>query len=234
MRRLLSAALLWAFSAVSFAQQPPLLTESLPWFKDSFLDIREDVAEAAEAGRHVILYFHQNACPYCDKLLRDNFGQREISRRTQAGFDVISIDLWGDREVIGFDGGTTTEKRFAAALEVMYTPTLLLLDQRGNVALRINGYYPPHRFNAVLQYVSDQGYRQQSFRDYLQQVNPAPASGKLHVSADYPAPPYRLDRRGGSDRRPLLVLFEQRQCLACDEMHDDILRRPETMTWVTL
>jgi len=36
-----------------------------PWFKQSFLDIREDVDEAATAGKRLLLYFYQDGCPYC-------------------------------------------------------------------------------------------------------------------------------------------------------------------------
>ena len=60
------------------------------WFKESFLDIREDIAEATTTGRRVLLYFYQDGCPYCAKLLNDNFGNREIAEKTQQGFDVIT------------------------------------------------------------------------------------------------------------------------------------------------
>jgi len=56
------------------------------WFKDSFLDIREDVEEAKADNKRVILYFYQDGCPYCDKLLQDNFGNRGIAEQTQQHF----------------------------------------------------------------------------------------------------------------------------------------------------
>ena len=34
-------------------------------------------------------------------------------------------------------GAQTTEKEFARALRVMFTPTLLFLDEQGNVVLRL-------------------------------------------------------------------------------------------------
>ena len=40
------------------------------WFKNSFLDIREDVADAKAAGKRLVLYFYQDGCPYCKKLPR--------------------------------------------------------------------------------------------------------------------------------------------------------------------
>jgi thioredoxin-related protein len=201
--------------------------EKPDWFKLSFLDIREDIADAHNAGKRIMLYFHQDGCPYCAKLLQDNFSQRTIVEKTRRHFDVIAINMWGDREVVDLDGNAVTEKRFAEQMKVMFTPTLLFLDADGASLLRINGYYFPARFDAALDYVSGNIYRQMRFVDYINQRAPVAASGKLHVEADFLQPPYDLSSRTPAANRYLLVLFEQKQCQACDEMHLDIFRRKE-------
>ena len=194
------------------------------WFKHSFLDLREDVSEAAEEGKRVVLYFYQDGCPYCAKLLNENFSLKELVNKTREHFEIIAINIWGDREITGLQGESSTEKTLAAGLKVMYTPTLLFLDEQGRTALRVNGYYPPHKFAAALDYVSGKLERKQSFRDYLARVEPAPASGLLHQAPEYLSRP--LDLQRSETDRPLLVLMEQRQCPACDELHLDILQRP--------
>lgn len=225
------------FSGISVAAQEapdslgPGLTnpgyhEKPDWFKPSFLDIREDVTEAADAGKRVVLYFYQDGCPYCKKLLEENFGQRAITDKAREHFDIIAINIWGDREVTGFDGQATTEKRFAESLRVMFTPTLLFFNEEGNVVLRVNGYYAPHKFMAALDYVAGHAETEGTFRDYLARVDPQPAQGELHQRAEYIPPPFDLARREGG--RPLLVLFEQKNCAACDELHLDIFERGET------
>ncbi len=229
-RLLILAALASLCVNASLAQEarPHGPTDSLPWFKQSFLDLREDVADAADADKQVVLYFHQQRCPYCAKLLRDNFGQREIAQRTQTDFDVIAVNLWGDKEVTDLNGRNVSEKEFARALKVMFTPTLLMLDQEGRVALRINGYYPPHLFTTALDFVAGGHHRELSFRDYVAEREPQPASGELHSELGFLQPPLRLDRRSADDERPLLILFEQRQCRACDELHQQAFQQPET------
>lgn len=203
--------------------------EQPAWFKNSFLDFREDVAEARAAGKRVLLFFYQDGCPYCQKLLETNFALRDIEDKTRAGFDVIALNIWGDREVVDLQGQTRIEKQFASQLKVMFTPTLVFLDETGAVVLRLNGYYPPHRFRAALDYASSPTESaRQSFRDYLQQQAPVAAQGKLHQDASFLQAPYRLDKRIGG--RPLAVFFEQADCDACDELHLDILKRPESQT----
>jgi thioredoxin-related protein len=195
------------------------------WFKQSFLDLGDDVAEAAEAGKRVMIFFHQDGCPYCAKLLQDNFGQRDIAEKTRQHFDVLEINMWGDRTVTTLPGESMSEKDFAAALKVMYTPTVVFLDEAGNTALRLNGYYFPAKFSAALDYASGKAGTGLSFREYLQQVAPEKASGKLHHEPWSMKPPYQLSRKETKAERPLLVLFEQKQCRICDELHNDILQR---------
>jgi thioredoxin-related protein len=197
------------------------------WFKQSFLDIREDIGEAAGQDKRVLLYFYQDGCPYCKKLLESNFALRDISDKTRNSMDVIAINIWGDRDVTDLAGNSVSEKQFAADLKVNFTPTLLFLDERGEVVVRLNGYYPPHKFGAVVDYVGQHKEKDLSFREYWAKLLPPASSGVLHQAKSYLQEPYRLATRSGD--KPLLVLFEQKECTPCDELHLDILRREESV-----
>ena len=205
----------------------PGYEEKPDWFKNSFLDLGEDVAEARAANKRVMLYFYQDGCPYCAKLLRVNFSTKPIVDKTRRHFDVIAINMWGDREVTDLDGELLTEKRFAEKWKVMFTPTILILDPEGRVALRINGYYPPDKFEAALDYTSQGLEKRLAFAEYYAQKNPVKATGKLHDEPWIRKPPYDLSRLIQAEK-PLLILFEQEVCRTCDEYHQDIYQRPET------
>jgi thioredoxin-related protein len=204
----------------------PGYVEKPAWFKDSFLDIREDLGEATANNKRLLLYFYQDGCPYCERLVNENLAQKDIAEAMQASFDVIAINMWGDREVIGLDGKETTEKQFAVGHRVMFTPTLLFFDEQGGHVLRLNGYIPPHKMRVALDYVSQAKEKELGYREYMANVNPAPSSGKLHQAETFLKPPYDLSSR--SSGKPLLVLFEQKQCQACDELHLDIFQQPQT------
>lgn len=205
----------------------PGYVEKPTWFKNSFLDIREDIAEAAAVNKRVMLYFYQDGCPYCAKLIQDNFSQHRIVQKSQKHFDVIAINMWGDREVTDLNGNAVTEKDFSKSARVMFTPTLLMLNEKGQVALRINGYYAPHKFEAALDFVGQKLEGRLSFREYYNKLSPLKASGKLHVEPAFIRPPFDLSQLA-AQKKPLLLLFEQKQCPACDELHGDILKRKET------
>jgi len=197
------------------------------WFKNSFLDIREDIAEAAEGDKRVFLYFFQDGCPYCKKLVEDNFANREISEYTQKHFDVVAINMWGDREVVDLKGNEVTEKKFAEDYRVMYTPTIVLLDLKGNQAMRINGYYHPGKFLSALKYVANGKEKEIAFSEFYGKQPQKKATGKLHMDPSYMQPPYDLRPGARKHGKPLMVMFEQKVCQECDELHLDILKRKE-------
>ena len=122
-RVLLAGLLLVAIQALVVAEQKIgsfdgfKLTTHPAWFKESFLDFEEDIAEAAAQGKRLVLYFYQDGCPYCSALIQHNFGQRDIVQTTQAYFDLVAINMWGDREVVQVGGQSFTGENTGSGLE---------------------------------------------------------------------------------------------------------------------
>ena len=201
--------------------------EKPDWFKVSFLDLYEDIDEAAENNKRLMLFFFQDGCPYCKMLLEDNFGQRKISDKTQKYFDVVAINIWGDREVSVGDK-VVTEKEFSAALKVQYTPTLIFFNEKRKPVFRANGYYAPEKFDVVLDYVGLHKETELVFQEYLAKASPQPATGNLYKEIATIKTPNDLSKALKKDKH-LLVFFEQKKCVECDELHQDILSRPESV-----
>ena len=200
--------------------------EKPAWFKESFLEFEEDIAEAADAGRRVMLYFHQDGCPYCARLVEENFTDPEMKSFIVDNFDGIALNMWGDREVVSVGGQDFTEKTFAAALQVQYTPTLIFLDEKGKVALRLNGYYPPRDFRAALDYVARKQERNLSFAAFRMKHRSG-GSGNL-IDEDFYLGKKDLRKLASSSQRPLAVYFEAPACPECKTMHERILRDAAT------
>lgn len=57
------------------------------------MDFSEDLEEAANNNKHVMTYFHQNSCPYCSKLVEDNFHNASLVAKLQKDFDVIETNM---------------------------------------------------------------------------------------------------------------------------------------------
>lgn len=196
-------------------------TEYPAWFKDSFLDFREDLAEATKSGKRLMILFTQNGCPYCNALVERNLAQKDIEQHMQKNFDVVAINMWGDREVHGLDGKKTTEKEFAATNKVQFTPTILFFNEKGDMILRLNGYLPPPRFKAAIEYVASKQEKKQSYRDYVAANVPEGKGGEIRKEDFYVAPPYDLTKVKG--KKPVALFFEQKDCPNCETLHDKVL-----------
>jgi len=198
------------------------------WFRLSFLDLREDLRAATEAGRRLVVYFGQRHCAYCEALMQVDFGKEDIVEYTRRHFDVIPIDIWSDVELVDLQGRRLTEKAFAERERAQFTPTLVFFDAQGQEVFRLRGYYPPYQFRAGLEYVADEHYRREGFREYLARadVNLAFEPEDLIDDPLFAPPPYMLDRSRFRAERPLVVIFEQGSCHACDVLHTEQIRDP--------
>jgi thioredoxin-related protein len=203
-----------------------------PWFRETFLDFREDIREAAKENKRLMVYFGQDGCPYCRELMRINFSDKRIADKTRRQFNAVAINIWGDRDVTWIDGKVHNEKAFAARLKVQFTPTLLFFDEKGKVVLRLNGFYPPHQFHIALDYVAGRHENKSSFADFLQRHARESASGTLHEQSFFLKPPLDFDRSRRAAAKPLAVVFEQKHCAACDEMHARGFTDPATLAAV--
>ena len=155
---------------IEFDDEPLSQDIILPdWFKLSFLELKNDIEELeGNKKQGLIVYFGQKDCPYCKTHLEKNWSDRGIVTYTQAHFDVVAIDVRGQRPVADTHGKVyRTEKEFSIAQKTNFTPTLLFYDRKGEEVLRLSGYHPPYQFRAALEFIADKHYLRENFRTYL-------------------------------------------------------------------
>ena len=175
-----SAALLAAAGARAEA---PVLTEDglyrEPWYLDSLLDLPDDLAAASQAGKRLAVVWELRGCPYCREMHLVNFARPDIAAYVQGRFEILQLNIRGDRTVTDFDGAQLSEKRLAAKYQVRFTPTIQFFPDRGDdlagkppdkrEVFRIPGYLKPDDFLAVFRYVGERGYENGTLRDFLRQ-----------------------------------------------------------------
>jgi thioredoxin-related protein len=205
------------------------------WFKESFLDLGEDVDEANEKNKHVMLFLTLNGCPYCTKMLDENFKKgTALQAEIEQHFDVIGLNIKGSREIVFSDDKTLTEKEYAKELQVHYTPTLIFLNSKREPVVRVDGYRSPQNFKYILEYVKSRSYEKMTLVDFVDKVNDKTLY-KLRPSQLYSNLTDLSDIKG-----PLAVIFEDGSCTQCDYMYDttfknrDVISELEKFTVVRL
>ena len=99
------------------------------WMRDTFKDLREDLAEANEEGKRLVLFFEQRGCIYCTKMHTEVFPRPEIDSYIRENYFVVQLNLHGETEVTDFDGEAMSEKDMARRWNVMFTPTIMFMPE---------------------------------------------------------------------------------------------------------
>ena len=196
--------------------------ETPSWFKDSFLDISEDIEEAKENNKHFMVFMDLEGCPYCTKMLKENFiKENKTSEFIKKYFDVIEINVKGSREIAWDENTTLTEKELAEKLEIQYSPTILFFNYEKEVVVRVNGYRNPSDFKYILEYVQGKHYENISLTEYINKIEKqtlyAFKENKMFVEKN------DLSKIS----TPLAVIFEDGSCTSCDYFHDKLLKNKD-------
>jgi thioredoxin-related protein len=192
------------------------------WFKSSFLDMTEDTVEAAEENRHVMLFLDLDGCPYCTRMLKESFmTQGPTQTYIKEHFDVININVKGSREIVWNEDETYTEKELAQKLNVPYSPTVLILDEKQNIVVRLNGYRNPVKFKQVLEYAHNKHYKSMQLTEYLQKVE----TKTVYTLKDNDMFKNMTDL--SKTKTPLAIIFEDGGCFDCDYFHEKTLKNKE-------
>ena len=206
-------------------------TDDPAWFKTTFLDLREDLAEARAAGRQgLMILFSTQGCAYCKAFIERSLKDPVLGTMVREHFDVIHMEIFDDAGMKDFEGKSRPVKDFAKREGAAFSPTLVFYGLDGKRLHQVVGYQSPARFREVLDYLVDGHHRSLSYRDYLERR----AAGRLATERPgdlirdvlFDRPPYNLDRRRSASK-PLLVLFEQRDCDTCRNFHAHVLSDPE-------
>jgi thioredoxin-related protein len=162
------------------AKEPAMTADGLltePWFLESFLDLADDLSAAHKEGKRLAIMWELRGCPYCRETHLVNFAQARISDYIKSNFEVLQLNIIGDRKVMDFDGSELSEKAMAKKYAVRFTPTFQFFPEtpaglndlapaKREVA-RAPGYLRPDDFLAFFRFVREKAYEKGSFRDFL-------------------------------------------------------------------
>ena len=99
------------------------------WMRETFKDLREDLAEANSEDKRLMLMVEQRGCIYCTRMHEKVFPRPEIDSYIRENFFVVQINLHGNIEVTDFDGEVLSERDAARKWGLLFTPSILFLPE---------------------------------------------------------------------------------------------------------
>jgi len=170
LRRLALVALALAPALAAAQALGPKRDPMQRFFTPSLGDLKAEAAEARTAGKQaVFVMYTRDDCPYCERMKRDVLALEAVQDYYRGHFAVLAVDVRGAVPITDFAGTGTTEKGFAAAQGVKFTPVIVFYDFEGRPLASHKGEIrDPREFLLLGRFVASGAYRTRSFADYKQ------------------------------------------------------------------
>ncbi len=161
------------------------------WQRDTFKDLREDLAEATAEGKRLLVMIEQRGCIYCKKMHEEVYPDPEVTAMIEDHYFVVQINMFGDVEVTDFDGETLSEKDMVAKWNVLFTPTNLYFPEEveegvsatSAAVASVPGAFGRLTTYNMMRWVLDKEYEgDEPFQKYhARQITKQQDTGKLNV-----------------------------------------------------
>lgn len=139
------------------------------FFDESFGDLQEEAATAAEEGKlGVLIMFETNDCPWCRRMKETVLNRGVVQDRYHRHFRILTVNVEGDAPLVNFDGTEVVEKDFALRYNrVRATPVFAFFDREGNFLTRFTGAVKSvDEFLLLSEYVVDGHHRSTRFSKF--------------------------------------------------------------------
>ena len=109
------------------------------FFEPTFGDFTEELERAREEDKKLLLYFHMETCPFCERMERNVLNRAEVQDFYGEHFLSFMVDTEGAIEVVSFEGEAMEEREFALRHRARATPVFAFFDGQGEPLARFTG-----------------------------------------------------------------------------------------------
>ena len=95
-------------------------------------NLGSDGVRSAAERIPVLLFFDRSDCPYCERALREFLVPMANNAEWSARAVYRQVEIDGAQALIDFAGSRTTHREFAGRHNIRLTPTIYVVDGRGN------------------------------------------------------------------------------------------------------
>jgi len=148
----------------------------LDWYLESFLDLGEDLAAASAAGKRFAILWGLKGCPACRRMHEVHLADPQTERYIRENFEILHLNILGQRPVTDFDATQPGEKAFAARYGIEGTPSIQFFPETAEglaskaptarEVARMPGLPDPREFLAWFRFVREKGYERGAFADW--------------------------------------------------------------------
>ena len=131
--------------------------------------INKVLIEAKQNNKQILFFFHINNCPYCERMLDENFKDKEVIKEIKKSF--IVVDIHADRAgAVRYRDFKGSKKEFAKYIGAVAYPTTLFMDENRKIVHYTIGYRNIDEFLSELKYVGTKSYKTTNLETFTEDL----------------------------------------------------------------
>ncbi len=134
-----------------------------------WMDLKPAQEKAADQGKKIMIFVEAEWCGICRRLEREVFKDADVLQKLRSSFISVMIDV-DSKSPLWFNGQELTVRQFAQQHNVSAVPTLLFVDEEGEIMAHKTGFVPAGRLAALLAFIDSDSFGRQSLEEYLNEM----------------------------------------------------------------
>jgi len=134
------------------------------------INLDTTLQQAQQTKKIPLIFLHRDGCGYCERMEEFTLDDDAIKNFIQKHFLFVSINISKDKEIV-FHKKHLTGVAYANEVGYNFYPSVLFLDEDGDVFEVSVGYKEEEEFLLLLEYIHSPEYDTLSFEEFKQTQN---------------------------------------------------------------
>ena len=136
----------------------------------SWVKFDDGLNQAAQVDKPVLAYFWRDGCPWCTKMEKGTFSDKNIADYVTDNFIAVKIKSTAN-EKFNTPFGDMTTPQLVQSLQLRGVPATYFFDAKGQLIFNVPGYVPDDIYKSILQYIAEKHYESKSFEEFQNSAN---------------------------------------------------------------
>jgi thioredoxin-related protein len=132
------------------------------------INVNKLIKDAKIQNKQVLVFFHMTYCPYCQKMLKENFENKNFLKQFNKHFVYLDINI-DDEDLLIFNDFKGTQEEFAEVYDVNFYPTIIFLDE-SKISYTVKGYRNVEKFDKILKYIHTKSYATMDLPTFIDEL----------------------------------------------------------------
>jgi len=133
-------------------------------------DFNSAVNATDNSGKTLFLFFEAEWCGFCKQMRSEIFPLDSVRDKVGEGFIPVAIDIESDEKIV-YQDKEMSQKSFSHQMRIDATPTIMFMDNDGEVIGRYRGFADENEFTLLLDYISGGDVDNVNFAEYKKRNN---------------------------------------------------------------